>query len=446
MISEKISAFIAPRRNFIRGSSILALTTLLSYGLGLLRDRVFAVTFGASSALDAYNAAFILPDLILNIFVAGALSAAFLPIFSEISTKDDKEEISRFVSSVLNAALLAVALSGVLIFFLAPWLSNFLVSGFDQGARELYTNMTRLLLLSPLLFAASNTLGNLLLSNERFFWFGISAAIYNLGIILGTLILAPFIGIYGAALGVILGAALHLLSRIIGLRGKFNFSWRLGLFKTASFKKFLSLMAPRMAGHPIEQAIFLGFAVIASTLGAGSITVLTFARNFQSMPVAVIGINFALAAFPVLSRISARGDRSSFSAEFLDKAKMILLATVPAALLLYIFRLPIIDILLGGGAFDKEAVRLTAATLGVFTLAIPTESLSHLLARTFYALKNSLIPLLASVSGLITALGGGFWLASFMGVPGLALGFFLGSLLKTIILLALLKRETARKL
>ena len=253
---------------------VLAVTTVASYALGLLRDRQFAHVFGASHALDAYNQAFAIPDLILNIFVAGALTAAFIPLFSSAS----EEERPEFVNSVLNSSLLIVIFCGLLSFIFAPQLSHLVAPDFDPQARVYFINLLRMLLLSPVIFAVSNTFGSILVSRNRFFWYGISASFYNLGIILGTLFLAPKFGIYGAAIGTLAGALLHLIPRLAAVWRWLSYKPYIKLPNT--YKNFVRLMIPRMAGHPIEQLTFVGFNAIATTLGVGAIPGLSFPKKF----------------------------------------------------------------------------------------------------------------------------------------------------------------------
>src|SRR3989338_6606903 len=193
--------YIINRKTFFKGSTILVVTTIISYILGLFRDRILAQTFGASHALDAYNAAFTIPDLLLNIFVAGALSAAFVPIFTDLETNGDTEKRSQFINSVLNGSLLVLLIAGVVGFILATLFARLLVPGFDLETQGSYISLLRILLLSPIIFAISNTLGSILVGKERFFWYGISAALYNTGIIGGAIFLAPRFGINGVAMG-----------------------------------------------------------------------------------------------------------------------------------------------------------------------------------------------------------------------------------------------------
>ena len=200
-------------------------------------------------------------------------------------------------------------------------------------------------------------------------------------------------------------------------------------------------MAPKVIGHPIEQLTFLGFTAIASTISSGSIVILNFAHNFQSMPINTIGVTFALTAFPLLARAVSTEDKKVFRKELSFAFYTILLASVVAAILLYFLRQPLIAILLGGGAFDTQAIGLTATTLGVFALSVPTESLSQLLARGFYATKDSLTPVLVSIGSLVIAVVCAWVFSKTLGVPGLAWGYFVGSGLKTVLLYTLLHNK-----
>lgn len=435
---KRIFALIFNRKTFFRNSAVLAFTALLSNLMGLLRDRLLAQTFGASVSLDAYNAAFIIPNLLLNIFVSGALAAAFVPIFTDLINGRKDEEASEFTSSVLNSSILVIIVTGIITFIFAPQLGRFVVPGFSQESRATFISLMRILLISPLIFAVSNTIGNILVSRSKFFWYGMSPVFYNLGIIGGTFFLGKTWGIKGAVIGVIAGSLLHLLSRFVGgaySELKYNFVVKIN----GNFKKYLRLMVPKMIGQPIDQFMFLGFTIIGSTIGAGSIAIVNIANNFQTVPTSIIGITFALIAFPILSKFAAKRDERSFSKEMLFTICAMLITLIPISFLMFLLRKPIISILIGGGAFDLAAIALTAGVLGIFTLSITTESINHLLARSFYSLQNSLTPTLIALGGLIVALVSSYHLAPSLGVKGLAWGFFFGSLFKLIFHLIFLR-------
>jgi len=189
-------------------------------------------------------------------------------------------------------------------------------------------------------------------------------------------------------------------------------------------------MIPKMFGHPAEQLIFWAFTVIASTLAVGSITMLSFARNFMSVPVSLFGIAFATASFPILSQAASRQDRREFLAHFTESLKKILLFTIPSGVVLFFFSTIIVKLLLGSGKFDQQAILTTASVLSIFALSVPTESVSHLLARSFYAIQDTLAPVLFSLMGFGIAVAIGWMYAPTMGLPILAWGYFAGSLFK----------------
>lgn len=419
------------------GAAILTLTSFLSYAMGLLRDRTFARSFGAGAELDAYNASFVIPDLLLNIFVAGALAAGFIPVFSGLLARNNSREADELANSVINSATLMMLVGGIVIFIFAPFSARIAAPGFSEENSALLANLIRLMALSPIIFAISNSLGGMLVSYKKFLFYGLSPALYNLGIIAGTFFLAPIIGIYGVALGTIVGALLHLLIRLAGIRG-LDFRYLKRIKITPDFKTVIRLMIPKMFGHPVELLTFWGFTAIASTLGEGSISALNFARNFQSVPVSLFGIAFATAIFPVLAELAAKENFSEYRKQFFKTLRGVLLITVASAISIFLVRNLIIKIFLGGGEFSDADIALTASTLGIFTLSIPLESVSHLLARSFYALKNTVIPVATSIVALGIAVSFAYFLSGRLGILAMPLGFLAGSLLKAGVLLILL--------
>ena len=422
------------------GSAVLVGTTIASYALGLLRDRAFAQTFGASRALDAYNAAFLLPDLLFNILIASGIAAAFVPIFTELFHKD-RQKAYDYTNSSISGATGVMILSAIVIFIFAGPISVLAAPGFPTEDLVLVTKLIRILAISPILFGISNTLGAMLIAKRRFFFYGMSPVLYNLGIIGGAIFLSPQLGIIGVAIGTVLGAFFHMLMRAIdaylsGFRFHFNFN-----FKTPEFKKTIKLMLPKMFGHPVELAMFWGFTVIASGLASGSVAVMNFARNFQSVPVSIIGITFATTAFPVMAKAISENSQGDFKKILKSSFWLILGGSTLAAIVTFFIREPLIRVILGGGAFNEAAVARTALALGFFTLAMPTESLVHLLARAFYATKNTTVPVVMSILGLVIAIGGGYLLVPKLDIVAIPLAFFAASLFELIFLVVLLPRR-----
>ncbi len=414
-----------------RGSVVLATTTLLSYVLGLLRDRTLAHSFGASTSLDSYNAAFLVPDFMFNVLVASGIAAAAVPLFAQLS-KRSQEAAYEYMNSLLASAVGVMIVVAVVLGIFAPQLSVFVAPGLDGTGHLLVIRMMRILAVSSIFFAASNALGALLVSQKRFLSYGLSPAVYNLGIIMGALLLAPSMGIVGVAYGTLVGAALHFALRAISaLRSGWSWRWIARPWSTPEMKRTFVLMVPKMIGHPVEMLTFWVFTSLASFLEPGSISVLNFARNFQSVPVSLIGIAMSTAAFPLLAE-AILVSRKELGVLLSRLAGTILLASSAAALAVYVIRYPLVATLLGGGAFDSDAVIQTALVLGVFCLAIPTESLSHLFARAFYAAQNTVVPVAFSVLSLAVSGVSAYLLLGPLGIIGLPLGFFLGSFVRTL--------------
>ena len=420
-------------RLFPPGALLLSVLTFGSYLVGLVRDRVQARTFGAGAELDAYNAAFQIPEVALGVLVGSGLAAPFVPIFLGLRESDERAARD-FAGTILTLATAIILVATPILFVIAPATVDWVAPGFDADQRELYTNLFRLMLITPLLFAISDVLGELLVAERRFLWYALAPIVYNGGLVAGTILLAPRIGIFGPAVGAIVGAALHLGVRVAGMRRttvRLRPAMRL---RTPALRQFARLMLPKMASHPIEPLTFVQLNAIASTVAVGGISSVSFARNFQSVPVTVIGISFALAAFPALSAAAAAGDRPGFVRILGRNVVLVAILTSLAAVVLFVLSRFAIDVLLGGDQFDAAEVDRTVLVLAVFTLAIPFESLTHLLSRAIYATRNTLLQVAASVLAFGITIGSAVALAPGLGIAAVPLGFAIGQAAKVVLL------------
>jgi putative peptidoglycan lipid II flippase len=416
-----------------RGAILLSVLTFASYVVGLLRDRVFARTFGAGAELDAYNAALVLPELTLSFLVTAGLTAAFIPVFIRVR-RDDAAAANDFSRSVLTAVTLIMAGASVILFVVAPWTASIVAPGFDAAQVDLYVQLFRVMCVTAVIFAASFALGEMLVARQRFLAYGLAPVLYNTGIVLGTVLLGPSIGIYGAAVGTVVGALLHLGVRILEIvRTDFRYRPRLDVH-VRGLREYVRLSIPKALSQPIEPLTFLFFTNVASTLVAGSVSSVSFARNFQSVPVSLIGVAFAVAAFPILSAAAAAGDRARVTHAAATNLATITLLTSTAAVALFLVAEPAIDLFLGGGSFDAEDVATTSRILGVFALSVPLESATHLLSRAIYATRNTLLVVGASIVGLIVTVATVNALVDSQGVIALPLGFAAGQLAKVAVL------------
>jgi putative peptidoglycan lipid II flippase len=229
-----------------RSAVVLSLLTFAGYAMGVVRDRAFARTYGAGSSLDAYNAAFVLPELALDVLVAGGLIAPFVPLFTQLRDKA-AGDAQAFGRTVLTYAIVLMAAVCVLLFIFAPQTVDLIVPGFQGDQRDLYVSLFRLMCVTPVVFAISIVLGEILVAEQRFAWYGLAALMYNGGIAAGTLLLSGPVGIYGAAIGALVGSFLHLGVRLVGIMRATSFRPRPRFnLRTNGFGEFSRLMVPKM--------------------------------------------------------------------------------------------------------------------------------------------------------------------------------------------------------
>ena len=415
------------------GALLLTTLTLASYITGLIRDRAFARTFGAGAELDAYNAAFVLPELLLDVLVASGLTAPFVPIYARLAGRA-QAEAEVFGRTIVTAATLLMAGVSILLFIIAPATTAFIAPGFTGAQAERYTEIFRLMCITPALFAASIGLGELLIAERRFVWYALAPILYNAGIVIGTAAFGESLGIRAAALGTVAGAGAHLGIRILGIsRTKIRLRPAFAL-RTAEVREFVRLMIPKMLAHPIEPLIFLFFTQLATTLGHGAVSSISFARNFQSVPVSLIGVAFSLAVFPTLSAAAGRGDHPAFLRALRANVGVIAGLSVLAAFGLAIVGGTGVRILLGGGAFDEAAVLQTTGLVSVFAISVPFDALAHPLARAFYATRNTLWPVAASIASLGVIVIATTALLPSIGILAIPAGFAAGAAVKVAIL------------
>lgn len=418
-------------KNLILHTSFaLMLTSGTSYMLGLVRDKIFASKFGAGEELDIYNASFTIPDLFLSVFATAALSAAFVPIFVKLKEKNDKtamEYASKILSFILAGLFCAIILYAIFV----PFFANSLVPGFNAEQKNSYVLLVRLMLLSPLFFTISNTLGGILISTKDFLWYGISPVLYNLGIILGVTVFYEILGLPGLVLGTLTGGILHMSTRLIASFKK-GFRFKINFKIDQNLKDTVKLMLPAIIPLALWQVLLNWFVRLSSELPEGSVTVYNFSRNFQSALVSLVGISVALAAFSELSRLSAERKFEEFKKVIREKTIFVFGITTLAALCLALISKLIISILLGGGEFGEEAVKLTSSMLAVYCVSIPFESLMYLFAKAHYALKNTIRPSLIYAFSILAIIIASAILKNHIGIFSIPVSFGVGMCLQVI--------------
>ncbi|MCK4635762.1 MAG: hypothetical protein KAT32_02770 [Candidatus Moranbacteria bacterium] len=388
-----INSFSKLKKTFLHTAFALTFTSGLSYIFGFLRDKTFAYKFGAGEILDTYYSAFAVTDFVLAIFVTSSIGVAFIPIFTKLNVENSKKA-SLYTRDILFWLSTAVILFSILIAIFIPFFVNFLVPGFSQDQQQLYISFVRIMLLSSVIFSFSNVFGGVLISTKDFFFYGIAPTFYNLGIIFGAFFLVPNIGSIGLAWGTVFGALLHALIRLVIFvqRVEVGNYFSLQISFSKEIKETIFLMMPKILQISAWQILLIWFTRLATNLSEGSVTMYNIARNFQSMPVSLLGIAISLSAFTSLNELLVQKKYLSFSEMVKKKSFLILFLTSGSALVLAGLSFWIIKFLLGGGQFGSEEVKMTALILVTYAISIPLESWMHLLARINYALGNTIIP------------------------------------------------------
>ena len=383
---------------------LLAVSGLFSRILGLLRDNLLANLF-LKTQTDIYFAAFRIPDFLYGILITGGIIAAFLPVFSEKFKKGSSEAWS-LTNTVLTFFLIGLVLISFLLAIFTPQLIETIVPGFSKSQKAVTVVLTRIMFLSPILLGISSIFSGILQYFNLFFAYALAPIFYNLGIIFGILFFAPKFGLKGLAFGVILGAFLHLLIQVPPLL-KSGFSPRFSFdFKSKALRKILKLMAPRTIGVAAYHINLIVITAIASTLSAGAISVFNFSNNLQHVPIGLIGISFATATFPLLSRTFAERNEEKFSKSFSSTFSQILFLVIPITVLIFLFRAQIVRLILGTsilgeGYFGWFQTRLTAASLGIFSFSLFAACLVPFLARVFFSIQNTKTPVKIALGTMI---------------------------------------------
>ena len=373
---------------------VLAVSALLSSLLALLRDRLLAHVFGASTTLDIYYAAFRIPDFL---FVAtGALVSVYI-LIPELARRADDEQKKYIDTILVGFSLLAILLSAVAA-IAAPLILSRLFPEFVAGGHlATLVALTRLMLLQPILLGLSNILAAITQSKHRYALYSLSPLLYNLGIISGIVIFYPLWGLQGLALGVVLGALMHVGIQVPSIVGDGFFNRIPRIWEPRALLDTVAISIPRALALSMTQLTFLGLTVLAGGLAPGSIAIFMFAYNLQAVPLSVIGASYSVAAFPTLASALSRGERDSFIAHLSTAARYVCFWSLPATAIVIVLRAHIVRVILGSGHFDWTDTRLTAASLAALSVSLAAQGLMLLLVRGYYAAGRTFVPFLVNV-------------------------------------------------
>lgn len=399
--SESIGSDDKRKRNqqIARSTLTVMIAFAIAKVISLLQTFIIAQAFGVGSELDAYVAANRIPELIVILISGGALTHAFIPIFSGFLAKGETDEAWQLSSHLINTIFFVAFTLSIIVFVLAPWLvPNVVAPGFDAETTQATVDMMRILLLSTIIFAVSGIFSGILNSHQHFLLPAIAPIMFDVGILFGVVFLLPPLGVHGIAIGAVLGAAMHFGIQVPGLiRYKMKWTLELGLSNPVLWR-VIRLMLPRIGGLGVFSLNFLVMNNIASRLGVGSVSALDWGWRLMQIPQTLIGTAMGIVIFPTLAALSEVGDLTGKRSAMSGALRFILVTSIPSAIGLIVLGQPLIS-LLERGAFDSSASALVYSTLSMFTLGLIVHSALEVVARSFYADKDTLTPLFAALGG-----------------------------------------------
>lgn len=440
------SQWLAKKQSSILSAAlIITVANILSSLSGLLRERVliklFFNTVASQQAYEAFQVAFQIPDMLFQLIVLGALSAAFIPLFTEQKKKDAGSAFT-FTSIVMNWVLLVFAVFSILAFIFAKQITLARTGAeFTSEQVVIAVKLTRMMLFAQFFFAISNFLTGILQAYQRFIAPAIAPLIYNLGIMLTAIFLAKYFGIYAAGLGVIVGAGLHMLVQLplvlkAGYRWQFKFN--LGF---SGVKNLFKMMPPRLMTVGITELQNLAMGFFATSIGDLSFVIVNLARRLMTLPIRFFGVPISQASFPFLSEESDGLDRQKFNQLLLQSLNQISFLAMPASVLLLILRIPAVRLVFGTANFPWKTTIMTGRVVAIIAISVLAQALVQLLIRAFYALKDTRSPFLITVLTVLTYLataGLGVYVFNW-GVYSLGIAISVAAIVELLAMLVLLQ-------
>jgi putative peptidoglycan lipid II flippase len=423
---------------------------IISNIAGLTRQILVANAFGTKADMEAFNAANRVAETLFNLVAGGALSSAFIPIFTSLLAKNDRKRAWRLVSAVANLVLIITVAVGMAAAIFAPWVvRHVLAPGFasDPVKENLTIALMRLMLPSAVIFGLSGLVMGILNSNQVFFYPSLAPAMYQIGMIFGVIFLVPDMGIYGLGWGVVIGAGLHLLLQIPALlkvRGTYTFTLGLDM---PDVTEVIRLMGPRLLGVAVVQLNFWINTRLASQFAEGSVTGIVLGFTLMLMPQAAIAQSIAIAALPSFSAQVAQGRLNEMRFSLASSLRWVLILSIPASIGLVILRRPIVQLLYQRGQFDARSTELVAWALLWYAAGLVGHCLVEILARAFYSLHDTRTPVFIGILAMSLNVGFSYlfaWIFKSLGwMPhgGLALANSLATGTEAVGLVYLMRRR-----
>lgn len=409
MVEKMLSIMHREVRGLHQAAYVLALFTFGSQILALVRDRLLAHEFGAGIELDLYYTAFRIPDMLYVVFASTLSVYVLIPFISERIERNSTEDARDFFSQIFSLFLIGYIAIAVLALVFTPQLVAYLFPGFVAEAETLVL-LVRILLFQPLLLGISSLYGVITQMHQRFILYAIGPILYNLGIIGGLIFLYPLFGIAGLAMGVVIGALGHLCIQLPYVRKTPLMPHFTRMFDVPELLRVFRTSAARALTLSLHQLVLLALVGFASIMAVGSVSVFQFAFNLQSVPLAIIGVSYSVAAFPHLAQLYAEDRMQVFGGYIMNTLKHIFFWSLPVIVFFIVIRAQFVRVVLGSGEFSWNDTRLTAAILALFIISLTAQAIHLLMVRALYAVGDTKTPFYVTlVSSALTLFGASYF-------------------------------------
>jgi len=433
--------------SILSAAFIITIANIISSLSGLVRERLLISTFFNTSAsqesYEAFQIAFQIPDMLFQLIILGAVSAAFIPVFTSLRKKDEAEAL-RVSSIIMNVLTVVFIISSIVVYYFAEPLTRMRTGvAFTEDQIMVAVNLTKIMLFAQLFFAISNFLTGILQSYQRFIVPAIAPVLYNIGIMVGVYVFAGQFGIYAAGIGVLIGAATHMFIQL-PLAMKLGFRFHMSFdVRHPSIKKVFMLMPPRVLTVGVTEIQNLALAFFATSIGNLSFVVIRLGLRLMTIPIRLFGVPISQASLPFLSEESEDKDRAHFRELVVQSLNQILFLALPASVLLLILRIPIVRLVFGADNFPWKTTVLTGRVVAIIAISVAAQAMVQLLIRSFHALKDTKTPFFITVVTVLFYLSVGAVTVLYMDldVYGLALATSLSAFLELFLFLFFLNRR-----
>lgn len=442
--NQQITDTSAPKKVIASATVMITVIALVSKVFGFIGSFILAAKFGATYKTDAYFVASNIPELLRDVLAGGALTSAFIPVYTTYLAKKQEHEAQKLASGIFNILIIALILMTLFGILFAPALTHIVAPGFKGETLDLTIKLTRLFFPAIIFLGLASLFGAILNSYHHFTVPALQPLILNMANIVCMLLLAPFLDIYSLVVGALVGGICITVMNLPLLYKKgIRYIPKLSL-EQEGIRKIGVLWFPLILGLSVNQLNIVISKILGSGLSAGSISALNYANLINQIAPSVFGVAVSTAIFPSLSWHIALNEHEKFRQIVSKAIRVCLIITVPLTIGLVFLRMPVIRFLFERGAFDRQATILTSGVLVYFAIGTFALAVNYVLIRAFYALSDTKTPVKLAITAVVSNIVLSLLLITLMAQNGLALASSIAAMIQMGLLLVFLQRKIGK--